>query len=176
MTKQINTGKSNAIWTYLAAAVICVCIYIGVFHKHHYYKFDLITWLYLTIAFCIVIIQMTSFEHHNHWISKLRAFLMVLLIGCPIIYFIDTFQRKYQENQLDQHGAETRAKVIKLFTVKHGRRRSRSSSSYAELEYQMGNKTWKQKVPNNGYYENDTIRIKCSTEQPEIIQVIAGNY
>lgn len=166
--------KSNALFTYIAAAVICICCYVGVFHTHHYYTFDLINWLSITIALCIVIIQMTSFKHHDKWWSRLRAFLMVLFIGGPIIYFIHVFHEKYCKQQLENYGVEVSAKVTRLFTVKHGRGSSYYNRGYAEFEYLVDGKTWKQKTENKDYNlkANDLIQIKCSSEEPEIFEVL----
>ena len=167
-------SNSSAIWTYLAAAVICLCCYVGVFQTHHYYTFDLMNWLYITIALCIVIIQATSFEHHDRWMSKLRAFIMILVIGGPIIYCIRVLREEYHKQQLQNYGITVSAKVVKLYTVKHGRRNSYYNRSYAEFEYQVEGKTWKQKLENKDYNlnVNDQIEIKCSSQEPEIFEVV----
>lgn len=162
-------AKSKVIWTYLIVALGLICCYLGVYHTHHY---DNSLAIIIVIAgfLCVIILQEMWLAPKNPKWDKIRGILAVLLVALPITFGIYKLQKRYCRQQLADHGIITRAKVIKLF-----RKKSKSTvTHYAKFEYKVNDKIWYQKLVNNQSRIglNDSLMIRCSSEQPDIFEVL----
>ncbi len=162
--------RSKVVWTYLLIAVILICCYLGIYHTHHYYDYLPIV-IIITGMLCISTLQTMWFAARNQKWEKFRSFLGILFVACPIAFGVHKLQQRYCQQQLSDHGIIALAKVTELFQRTH----KRKVTHYAKFEYHVNGKTWSQKLVNKNFRIalNDSLKIRCSSEEPEIFEVVA---
>jgi hypothetical protein len=160
----------KVIWTYIIIAIALLCCYSGVYHAHHYYD-SLVIVIGLVGIICSLALQMMWFEGRNLKWKKFRTFLFLILVTCPITFGVYYLQRQYCQKQLKNHGIIAYARVTELFTRKH----KNGVTHYAKFEYTINGKIWFQKLVNrqSRFELNDSLKIRCSSEEPEIFELIA---
>lgn len=168
--KPKKTIRSKVVWTYLLIALILICCYLGIYHTHHYYNF-IAAILFIAGILCLLTLQAIWFETRNPKWDKVRSLLAMVFIACPIAFGIHKLQQRYCQRQLSDHGIIAFAKVTELFQRRHKGR----VTHYAKFEYHVNGKTWSQKLINKNFRIalNDSLKIRCSSEEPEIFEVVA---
>lgn len=144
--------------------VILICVYVGIFHSHRYYGFDIVLWLTITGLVSIIVLDLIWFDD-GKW-HKLRSFLFILLVGGPATATVIFLHSVYVDKQLIGHEITANGVVTELYT----RKNKNSKTLYAVFSYQVNGKTWTQDMINNDYALDigDTVRLVCSKLDPEI--------
>lgn len=163
-------SKSKIIRTYLIIGIGLICCYLGVYHTHHHNS-SLAVIIVIAGCLCIMTLQNMWFAAKNPKWFKIRGFLAVLLVASPITFGVYKLQKLYCRQQLSDHGIIAHAKVVKLFRV----RNKSAITHYAKFAYEVNGKIWHQKLVNNQSRigVDDILTIRCSSEQPDIIEVLA---
>jgi len=102
--------------------------------------------------------------------KQLATTLASVLVLLLIIFTLSTLQDKYFDYQLKEYGVTTFAKVI-------GETQSRSRSTtyyHAIIRYQCNQTIYLQSLSNNDHFYKygDSLRVVCSSVNPEILKVI----
>lgn len=146
------------------ALVILICVYVGIFHSHRYYGFDIVLWLVMIGIVSIVVLDSIWFDD-GKW-PKLRMFLFMLFVVGPTGALVIFLHSVYINKQLIGHEVTVKGVVTKLY-VKTGKN---SQTPYAVFSYQVNGKTWTQDMENTGYplEIGDSVRLVCSKLDPEV--------
>ena len=170
------TSKYKNIFTAISTLILIACCYFGVFHSHRYFRFNLALVIVIVGVLCLIALDHLSFGSEGKW-QRFRTFMVILLIGGPIAIFTIVMHEAYVSQQLTDHGTETYGVVRLLYSKKIPNRRSYYTSYHAKFEYSVNGKIWVQKVNNDDHSLSfgDTIRLRCSTEDPEVFEVLNGH-
>lgn len=162
---QNQSRKSKKIWSWILVLVILICSYLGIFHSHQYYGFDIVLWIAIIGVLAVSGLHLIWFGDRT-W-QKLRSFLFVLLVGGPISILVIIFHNVYINKQLTGHELYVHAVVTDVY-VKHNKH---SQTAYAVFTYQAKGRTWTQNMVNtdNSLVIGDTLKLVCSELDPEII-------
>lgn len=165
--------KYKNILTAISTLILIACCYFGVFHSHRYFRFNLPVVVVIVGVLCLVAIDHLSFGSEGRW-QRFRTFMVILIVGGPIAIFTIILHKAYVSQQLADHGTETYGVVRLLYSKKTPTRRSYYTSYHAKFEYSVNGKNWVQNVNNDDHSLSvgDTIRLKCSAEDPEVFDIL----
>ena len=163
-TKLKAKSRTKIIWTYVLLFVNLVGAYLGIFHSHRHYSFDLPFWLWMIWVLSLYALDEIWFEHPK-W-QKLMSVAMMLFVGLPIAWVVVFFHSAFIESQLKGHEVHVNAIVKELYV----RKSRRSVTPYAIFSYQANGRTWIQDMVNSDdpVAQGDTIKLICSKLDPEI--------
>ena len=141
-----------------------ICIYIGIFHSHRYYGFDVVFWIFI-ISFASICTLDGIWLDHGKW-HKLKTLLVIFVGGGSIAALVVFLHSAYVKEQLTGHEVITKGVVTKVY-VKRGKK---SRIPYALFSYQVNGKSWTQTTKNTDYrlQVGDSLKLMCSKLDPEV--------
>lgn len=162
--KNGSRSRVKMIWSLLIMFVILICAYIGIFHSHRYYGFDMVLWLVIIGVLSIIVLDFIWFDH-GKW-QKLMSFLFVLIVGGPAAALVIFLHNFYINKQLLGHELAASGVVKELYVKKS----KNSRTLYAVFSYHANGRTWTQNMINedNPVKIGDTVKLLCSELDPDI--------
>ncbi len=167
-SRSLNRNKlskrTKIIWSLIIAIIILICSYIGIFHSHRYFGFDIVLTIVMVGLFSILGLDFVWFDH-GKW-HKLKSLLSVVIVGGPIVGLVIYLHSVYVDNQLIGHGIAAKGVVTEVY-IKSGRR---NRTPYAVFQYAVNGKTFTQNMINNKnpLMVGDTLELTCSQLDPEV--------
>ena len=152
-----------------AACIITllICCYLGVYHSHRHFQFDIILTLVLLGMLCLAALNSLYFNTNGKW-AKVRILTFFVLVGGPMTTIVIVLHENYKAQQLADYGTDTYGIVTNLY-----RKKAKSRVSYyADFEYNLNSKRWIQQTRNDDHRikMGDTLKLRCSTVDPEVFE------
>lgn len=158
----------------LLVGVFLISAYVFVFYFHRYDQtFAMASFAGMLISYCCVISFWIKSRDKPGW-RRLVNIIVTITPFFLMVYGLFTLAQQYRERQLTQNGVPTIATVIG-FKTSHTRG---STYHYAVFEYSCDQKYYLQKVNNDDdfYRLNDTLRMVCSSNDPEIFKILTVKH
>ena len=157
-------SKLKIIISWVMLLLILICAYIGVFHSHRYYSFDLVLWIVIIPAMSIAMLDFIWFQH-GKW-HKFKLLLFLVFVGGPAVALVVFLHNVYVDSLLHGHEMKTNGVVKDLYQRKY----KNSRTPYAVFSYQAKGRVWTHDMINkdNSLKVGDTIKLVCSDLDPEV--------
>jgi hypothetical protein len=162
-------SKKRTIWSFALAVVLLSCMYIGVFHLHHYQRY-----VVFPLVTSIAVISATQLQ--ELWLEpvKIQFFRPLVVLFTMILLWIGgqltlKLQAIYLTYELSKYGEITNGQIDQVVD-----KSSFLNPRYVLVSYKFKGKTWLQKLDDeNGIYQkNDVLKIKLASREPDIIEIL----
>jgi hypothetical protein len=171
--KKKSTGKLILVKTLIAIAGLLISSALFIIYSHRYnyiYQYGPATGIVLSGIGLI-----TLWDSDKPVVSKWHRVLFGIVFGLILFSFLIaliTLRTMYTNYQLHKYGAKARGIVIDIET--HTSPRTRTSY-HAIVKYNFDKKTYWQDILDNQhlYKYGDSLLLKCSSHDPEIIVVVS---
>lgn len=157
-------------YTFIASGLFLAGCYFYIFFSYRYgYWYKYLPYMLVFFPFIWLFIIWIKYDELPRWIQLSKTLASVIVL-CLIIFTLSTLQDKYFDYQLKEYGIITFAKVIG-----ETRERPKSTTYYhVIIRYQCNHVSYLQSLSNDNHFYKygDSLRVVCSSINPEILKVI----
>jgi len=157
-------------YTFIASSLLLAGCYFYIFYSYRYgYWYEYLPFISVLAPLIWLFVIWLKYNDKQRGIQSLNSFLLAVACFC-VLYALSFLQKKYLAFQIARYGITTGAKVI-------GETRSstrRNIYYHAIIRYQCNQNTYLQSLSNNDHFYKygDSLRIVCSSVNPEILKVV----
>ncbi|NRF41413.1 hypothetical protein [Pedobacter foliorum] len=166
-------SKKRTIWTYINCIVIILCIYAGIFQQYHRVN--------LASAGMLLIISWHTLNalkrlwidtSEMNWVKHLFPLVILITLGLSAVA-IGKLEKVYLDHQLTNYGLTITGKVeivnTREFPILYA-----YYSRYALVRYKLNNRYFMKEIDNKKQklVQGDSIKLKVSTQHPEIVEAV----